>query len=160
MTISVRLPLVAALFGAGLALAACSSHRATGPVIPPRAAVNGAYGCYRVDAYYYNAGTDTARWRIGRCSDYVAVTNPSRADSIELLNFSISSDDYVRRIDYRPAYFAYDTTTGIAIESYQDRPADTMYVAPGEIQIHFPAFDFTGDGRIDSLRITYLMISQ
>ena len=152
MSISVR-PLV--LVATALVIAACSGSGGTAPKPPTRAALNGNYACYRVDAFYADTA-GVAKWRYGPCANYGPyATNGTRTDSIETVPFGLSSDDLIRRTDFAPSYFAYDSTTGIAIESFKDRPADTLYAFPGMFVVHHAPFDFNGDGRLDTLRVTF-----
>ena len=143
-----------------LATATACTHDSTGPAKPPsRADLNGVYGCYRVDAYYYSAQSNTTRWRQGRCSDYIAVTNPSRQFERDTVLFSISSDNGVRRLDFATGELAYDSTSGTAIVAYMSGQQDLYEATPNQLVQEFQPFDFTGDGVSDSLRITFVKVN-
>ena len=151
-----RSMLLAAVAAAALA---CSGGDSTGPGRPPsRAELNGVYGCYKVDAYYYNAGTKTSRWREGRCSDYIAITNPSREYERDTVLFQVRADNEILRLDWLNGSFSYDSTTGIAEATYGDGTVEVYKASVKQLVRLYEPFDFTGDGLSDSLRITFVKV--
>lgn len=130
----------------------------SGPARPPsRADLNGIYQCERVDAYYYNPTTRVAQWRYGDCAAYISVTNPSRADSIDTMAFAIRPNNSVQRfVEVVNGTAQYDSTSGMLYILYPDRPTDSMRAGNERLVQRYPPFDFTGDGRTDSLVITFL----
>lgn len=141
-----------------LLVAAVACKDSTGAAKPPsRSQLNGIYQCERVDAYYHNPVTNVAQWRYGGCAAYIAVTSPSRADSIDTMSFAISPNNTVQRfVEYVNGTAQYDSTRGMLYILYPDRPTDSLRAGNERLVQRYGAFDFTGDGRTDSLIITFL----
>jgi hypothetical protein len=151
MTHFVRL----ALFVALVTAVACKDS--TEPARPPtRAELNGIWRCYRANLFSVNPQNNIARWRLGSCGEYIAVTNPSRADSIDTTTFVINEmDEVTRAIEFRPGEIAYDSAGALASVTYPDRPAVVYDVTPGFLTHRLDGLDLTGDGVPDSLQLTF-----
>ncbi len=142
-----------AVFAALVAVIACNS-KTTAPQLPKRADLNGFWQCAGARLFSYNAATKVRQWRTGGCLDYIAVTNPSREDSIETKTFSISADNQVRRLDFPTGRLTYDENTGALVVVYSDHTDEYRASQSGLFQAIYGR-DLTGDGEIDSLQLTF-----
>lgn len=124
---------------------------------PSKAQLIGSYTCYRFIGYY--KGSEGTGYYAGSCVAYARATNPSRADSIEVQDFQVMTSFGVTRPDFEQGTFVYDSANAQATINYStDRPSEVYEVwVPGAnfLTRTFVPFDYTGDGLIDSLTLTY-----
>ncbi|MDQ3518333.1 MAG: hypothetical protein M3466_07990 [Gemmatimonadota bacterium] len=129
------------------------------PSAPSRSVLNGSYTCVGFKAFYQGpAGLGYYR---GSCRNYLTISSPTRQDSVETFPFTISPDNAVSRPSF-PGVFGmlqYDVPAARARIVYPGRPDDYFDVSAEGGTVLFEqtrVFDFSGDGRADSLFLTFL----
>jgi hypothetical protein len=153
-------PLVRVLaLSAVVAGVACSGDpKPTGPAKPPSpTALIGQYRCLRFLGYY--AGSSGTGYYQGSCNAYVNVTNPSRALEIERQDFVINDRFEISRPDFETGTFVYDSAAARAVVNYSSGRASEVFEVwidgPNLLRQTFAPWDYTGDGLVDSLRLTF-----
>lgn len=152
---ALRLGFLAAL-AAGVG---CSGDpKPTGPPKPPAPnLLIGSYKCLRFLGYY--TGSSGTGYYQGSCNAYINVTNPIRRDSIEVQQFDITGRFDVNRLDFETGTFVYDSAAARAAVNYATGRGSELFDVWAEganllTQTLLP-FDYTGDGVVDSLRLTF-----
>jgi hypothetical protein len=153
-----RLALLAAFVAA---LGCAGDPKATGPTPPP--APNRLIGSYQCVQFlgYYKGGSGLGYYQ-GSCRAYINVTHPTRLDSIEVQQFDITPTFYINRADIEPGTFVYDSASARAQVNYSTgRPSEVFDVwleGPNTLTQTLAPWDYTGDGLVDSLRLTFRKI--
>ena len=150
------------LFPAIVALAAACGKEASGPAAPPtRAQINGIYACARADVFYAGTGgvDETERWRSGSCAQYIGLTNPTREFEMDTTLFSITPDDRIRRaLEFPAGDVSYDARTGTLVASYTYADTATYTASADRLLQRFRPADYTGDGRVDSVELSFVRV--
>lgn len=124
---------------------------------PSKAELIGSYKCYSFVGYYKGSGG--TGYYAGSCVAYARASNPNRGDSIEVQQFQVTTGFSVTRPDFEQGTFVYDSANAQATINYAtDRPSEVYEVwvpGPNFLTRKFVPFDYTGDGLIDSLTLTY-----
>lgn len=152
-----RTVVFSALLGA-TTLIACSKDAPTGSGTRlSRARLNGEYTCVEFQGYF--AGPQGPGVYEGSCGAYVAATNPSRRDSIELAPFAINENNSVSRQEFPSAVVSYDSTSAkLTISGAEMETEEYDAIVQGGVVYlvrHFAPFDFSGDGLVDELLLVY-----
>jgi hypothetical protein len=160
MRASVRL-----LFPAVLAAAAACGGEANAPdAWPTRAQLTGVYGCAEARVFYARPVPPTNEireaWRLGSCTQYMELTNPSREFEMDTTLFFITSDDRIRRVrEFPSGDITYDERTGTLLAAYPTGDTVTYQaVADLSLQQMFAPADYTGDGRVDSVQLKFIKV--
>lgn len=152
---ALRIGLLAAL-AAGIG---CSADpKPTGPATPPAPnLLVGSYKCLRFLGYY--KGSSGTGYYQGSCTAYIKVTNPTRLDSIEVQQFDVTANFNVVRPDFETGTFVYDSAAARAAVNYatgrRSEVFDVWVEGINLVTQTLPPFDFSGDGVVDSLRLTF-----
>ena len=154
------------LFPIALIVAAACGDDASGPDgWPTRAELTGVYACAEARVFYARAVPPTNEireaWRLGSCSQYIEITNPTRAYEMDTTLFFITGvgDDRIRRtIDWPSGHIEYDERTGTLTATYGESEPVVYYAEPGRLIRRFPAADYTGDGLVDSVELTFAKV--
>lgn len=158
----VRPALRIALLAAFAAAIGCSGDpKPTGPPAPPSPnRLVGSYQCVQFLGYY-KGGSGLGYYQ-GTCRAYTNATNPSRLDSIEVQQFDITAFFNVNRPDFETGTFVYDSAAGRATVNYStgrhSEVFDVWSEGPNTLTQTLAPFDYTGDGLVDSLRLTFRKI--
>jgi len=129
------------------------------PSGPSRSVVNGTYTCAGYKAFY-NGPAGLGYYR-GSCANYLTISSPARPDFVDTLPFSIHPDNALSRPGFPEisGIFEYDGPAARARVIYPGMPDDFFDVSAenGAILLERTrVFDFSGDGRADSLFFTFL----
>ena len=140
-------------------MAACGDGlKPTAPRKPPSPGqLVGSYRCAQFIGYY--RGSKGTGYYQGTCNAYINVTNPKRTLEIEVQPFEITNLFRVTRPDFETADFVYDSAAAQGTMNYPSLPSETYDVwveGPGTMTRRFLPFDYTGDGVMDSLTLTYV----
>ena len=153
-----RIAVLVAFVGA---VGCAGDPKPTGPPAPP--APNLLIGSYQCVQFlgYYKGGSGIGYYQ-GSCRAYTNVTHPSRLDSIEVQQFDITTTFNVNRPDFETGTFVYDSASARAQVNYSTgRPSEVFDVwleGPNTLTQPLPPWDYTGDGLVDSLRLTFRKI--
>ena len=147
-----------------VALAAACGKESSGPEGPPtRAELTGVYGCAEARVFYARAVPPSNEirqaWRLGSCAQYIEITNPTRAYDMDTTLFFITSDDRIRRVIEFPAGdINYDPRSGMLLAAYPTADTSTYQAVPGRLIQSFKPADYTGDGVVDSVELTFIKV--
>ena len=147
-----------------VAVAAACGKESSAPEGPPtRAELTGVYGCAEARVFYARAVPPSNEirqaWRLGSCTQYIEITNPTRAYEMDTTLFFITSDDRIRRVIEFPAGdISYDPRSGTLLAAYPSADTATYRAVPGQLIQTFKPADYTGDGVVDSVELTFIKV--
>ena len=150
------------LFPALVALAAaCGKESSAPPGQLTRDQLNGIWACARADVFYAGTGgvDESERWRTGTCGQYIGLTSPTREFEMDTTSFTISSDDRIkRRREFPPGDVSYDPISGTLMATYATADTAVYDVSSDGLRQRFRPADYTGDGRVDSVELSFVRV--
>jgi len=144
---------------AGVLVLACSDDKVGPRGGLSRAEINGYYECDHALGWVSGRGPNDSYFQAG-CGGYLSLTKPDRTDLGETFPFTITATDRLRREDFQDeGVVQFDSTSGTMTVAFPSAPAETyvaVYVGT-QLQLvrQVPAFDYTGDGQVDSLELYF-----